>query len=151
MKKKILTVILMILCVLTVNGCSIRKIKPLPTMDDYKNVVEKYSLSVTDMSVTGIACAQGKNDQVYTEFYIYDERDEAIAMYSKISSKVDGYFISDDKQKTDSTKGGRQECTIKDSKNAAKVVRKDNVIIYIYVIDAGHIGDEDSIVNDLGL
>ena len=151
MKKKILTVVLMLLCIFSVTGCSIRKIKPLPTMEDYKNTAEKYSLSVTDKSVTGIACAQGRNDYVYTEFYIFDEQDDAISMYSKISKEVDGYFISDDKQKTDTQKGGRQEFAIKDSRNSAKVVRKDNVIIYVYVTDASHIGDEASFVKDLGL
>ena len=151
MKKKFLSLVLVLLCMLTAVGCSIRKIEPLPTMDDYKDSAAKYSLEVTDKSVTGIACAQGRNDSLYTEFYVFDEQETAISMYTKISGEIDGYFISDDKQKTETSKGGKQECRIKDSKNAATVIRKDNVIIYVYVVDAEHIGDEDAFIKDLGL
>ena len=67
MKKKFLSLVLVLLCMLTAVGCSIRKIEPLPTMDDYKDSAAKYSLEVTDKSVTGIACAQGRN--LITEKY----------------------------------------------------------------------------------
>ena len=151
MKKKIIAFILVLACVIMATGCSIRKIEPLPTADDFNSVASKYSLETTDRSVTGISCIQGKNDTMYAEFYVFDDQSNAVSMYEKISKQVEGYFIDDDKQKTDSDKNGRTSCRIWDSKNAAEVVRKDNVIIYIYVIDAGHIGDEESFIKDLGL
>ena len=132
-------------------GCSIRKIVPLPTVDDYDKTASDYSLETTDKSVTGVSCIQGKNDNLYTEFYIFDDQSNAASMYEKITGQVEGYFLGDDKQKTESDKNNRYVFNVKDSKNSATVVRKENVIIYAYVINADHIGDDEKFVKDLGL